>query len=145
LHVYEWTLTSVKHRESLHKQDKRDIAQSVFAQDRDGRLTPRMVFIRNQVLDNDQDDEAGEEGAQNNLAVFRMAFINDMIVDAEIDVVETDRALLLSTAVEMTRTEFDLLSTLIRVYDHARSHFVFEVCEPSTKHKTLPQCVAYSA
>ena len=36
LHVYEWTLTAVKHRESLDKQDKRDVAQSVFAQDRDG-------------------------------------------------------------------------------------------------------------
>ncbi len=31
LHVYEWTLTSVKHRESLDKQEKRDVAQSVFA------------------------------------------------------------------------------------------------------------------
>ncbi len=33
LHVYEWTLTAVKFRESLDKQDKRDIAQSVFARD----------------------------------------------------------------------------------------------------------------
>ena len=38
LHVYEWTLTAVKFRQSLDKQDKRDVAQSLFAQDRDGRL-----------------------------------------------------------------------------------------------------------
>jgi hypothetical protein len=44
LHVYEWTLTSVKHRESLDKQDKRDVTQSVFAQDRDQRLLlPRAI------------------------------------------------------------------------------------------------------
>jgi hypothetical protein len=42
LHVYEWSLTAVKHRESLDKQDKRDVAQSVFAQDRDGRFVPHM-------------------------------------------------------------------------------------------------------
>ncbi len=40
---------------------------------------------------------------------------------------------LLLTGVDMTRTEFDLLTTLTRVYDHARSHFVFEICEPPTK------------
>ncbi len=48
------------------------------------------------------------------------------------DVTELDRALLM-TGVDMTRTEFDLLMTLMRVYDHARSHFVFEICEPPTK------------
>ncbi len=38
LYAYEWTLTAVKFRESLDKQDRRDLAQSVFAPDRDGRL-----------------------------------------------------------------------------------------------------------
>ncbi len=129
MYVYEWTLTAVKHRESLDKQDKRDVAQSVFAQDRDGRLTPRMAFIRSQVLDGDQYDEIAAEQVAQNLALFRIALIDDLILDEDVDVVEQDRALL-TTAIEMTRTEFDLLSTLIRVYDHSRSHFVFEVCEP---------------
>ena len=31
LYVYEWTLTAVKFRESLDKQDKRDVAHSVTA------------------------------------------------------------------------------------------------------------------
>jgi hypothetical protein len=62
LHVYEWTLTSVKHRQSLDKQDKRDVAQSVFAQDRDQRLLTHMVFVRGQTLENEQDDaEAAEQ------------------------------------------------------------------------------------
>jgi hypothetical protein len=33
----------------------------------------------------------------------------------------------------MTQTEFDLLSELLRVFDQARSHFIFEVCEPSVR------------
>jgi hypothetical protein len=91
-----------------------------------------MLFIRNQVLDDPDVDEAAEGNAQRNIAVFRAALITDMILDEQNDTVEADRALL-STAADMTRTEFDLLLTLVRVYDHARSHFIFEICEPSTK------------
>ncbi len=40
---------------------------------------------------------------------------------------------MLITGLEVTRTEFDLLLTLTRVCDHSRSHFVYEMCEPSTK------------
>ncbi len=66
LHVYEWTLTAVKHRESLDKQDKRDVAQSVFAQDRDNRLGLHMVFLRSQTLEHEDDDGAqAEQVAQN--------------------------------------------------------------------------------
>ena len=46
LYVYEWTLTTVKFRESLDKQDKRDVAQSIFARDRNGRLVPLIRDIR---------------------------------------------------------------------------------------------------
>jgi hypothetical protein len=132
LHVYEWTLTAVKHRESLDKQDKRDVAQSVFAQDRDGRLPPHMAFLRAQVLERDDDDDVAAEQAAINTNAFRLALIDDLVADEENDVTERDRAVLM-TGVEMTRTEFDLLLTLTRVYDHARSHFVFEICEPAAK------------
>jgi hypothetical protein len=132
LHTYEWTLTAVKHRESLHKQDKRDIAQSVFAQDRDGRLSEHMLFLRSQTLENEEDDQAMAEQVVNNLAAFQAALIDDLIESEENDVSEFDRALLM-TGIEMTRTEFDLLITLIRLFDHARSYFVFEICEPATR------------
>ncbi len=132
LHVYEWTLTAVKHRESLNKQDKRDIAQSVFAQDRDGRLAEHMVFLRPQTLENDGDNEEEAAQAVQNEAAFRLALVDDLVNSEDNDVTNLDRALLL-TGVDMTRTEFDLLTTLTRVYDHARSHFVFEICEPPTK------------
>ena len=132
LHVYEWTLTAVKHRESLDKQDKRDVAQSVFAQDRDGRLPPHMMFLRAQVLERDDDDDVAAEQAAINTNAFRLALIDDLVADEENDVTERDRAVLM-TGVEMTRTEFDLLLTLTRVYDHARSHFVFAICEPAAK------------
>jgi hypothetical protein len=132
LHVYEWALTAVKHRESLDKQDKRDVAQSVFAQDRDGRLTSHIVFLRAQTLEREGDDEAQADQLALNLPQFRLALIDDMVNADENDVSEQDRALLM-TGVEMTRTEFDLLLTLVRVFDHARSHFVYEICEPPTK------------
>jgi hypothetical protein len=39
----------------------------------------------------------------------------------------------LDTCLDMTQTKFALLETLIRVYDLARCHFVFEICEPAVK------------
>ncbi len=33
LHTYVWTLTAVKFRESLEQQDRRDLAQFIFARD----------------------------------------------------------------------------------------------------------------
>ncbi len=81
LHVYKWTLTAVKHRESLDKQDKRDVAQSVFAQDRDQRLVPHMVFVRAQTLAKDEDDEDAAEQAESNLAAFRLSLVDTLIED----------------------------------------------------------------
>jgi hypothetical protein len=132
LHVYEWTLTVVKHRESLDKQDKRDVAQSVFAQDRNARLAPHMAFLRSQTLENQNDEEALAEQIAANEVIFRLALIDDLVADGDNDVAETDWAVLM-IGVEMTRTEFDLFLTLTRVYDHSRSHFIFEICEPATK------------
>jgi hypothetical protein len=57
LHVYEWTLTAVKFRESLDKQDKRDVAQSIFARDRNGRVVPLVREIRGLVFQADEGDE----------------------------------------------------------------------------------------
>jgi hypothetical protein len=133
LHVYEWTLTAVKHREILDKQDKRDVAQSVFAQDRDSRLPPHITFLHTQTLEQEGDDEVAAEQAAINMNAFRLALIDDLIASDENDITERARAVLM-TGVEITRTEFDLMLTLTRVYDHARSHFVFEICEPTAKH-----------
>jgi hypothetical protein len=66
------------------------------------------------------------------LVAFRLTLVDDLIASAENDVAEIDRAVLMH-GVKMTRTEFDLLLTLTRMHDHARSHFVFEICEPATK------------
>ncbi len=132
LHVYDWTLTAVKFRESLDKQDKRDVAQSVFARDRDGWLLAQVVFLRAQTLAREDDDEAAAEQAAQNLAAFQVALVDDLINSEANDLEEAERALIM-TALEMTRTEFDLLQTLTRVYDHARSHFVYEICDPATE------------
>ncbi len=45
---------------------------------------------------------------------------------------EDDRPVI-STSIGMTQTEFDLLIELLRVFDQARSHFVYEICEPSVR------------
>ena len=132
LHVYEWTLTAVKYRESLDKQDKRDVAQAVFARDRDARLMRHIAILRAQTLARDDDNEEQAEQVEQNLEGFYRVLVDELIADDDNDVREVDRSLLL-TGVEMTRTEFDLFQTLTRVYDHARSHFVFELCEPATK------------
>jgi hypothetical protein len=86
LHVYEWTLTAVKHRESLDKQDKRDVAQSVFAQDHDGRLAPHMLFLRAQTLEGEDDDEAVAEQNALNLPAFRVALVDDLILADDNDI-----------------------------------------------------------
>ncbi len=72
-----------------------------------------------------------EQVAQN-LAAFRMALIDDLVNADDNDISEQNRALMI-TGIEMIRTEFDLLLTLVHVFDHARSHFVYEICEPPTK------------
>jgi hypothetical protein len=124
-------------RERLDKQDKRDVAQSVFTQDRDARLSPHMIFLCAQTLEQEEDDEQQAEQVALNLAAFRLALKDDLIDSVDNNIVETDRAILM-TGVEMARTEFDLLLTLTRVYDHdhARSHFVFEM---RTIHQAFPE------
>ena len=109
----------MKHWESLDKQDKRDVAQLVFAQDRDGRLPPHIIFLRAQTLEQEGDDEIAAEQAAANTNAFRLALVDDLIASDENDVNERDRAVL-RTGVEMTRTEFDLLLTLVRVSFHLR-------------------------
>jgi hypothetical protein len=130
--VYEWTLTSVKHPQSLDKQDKRDIAQSVFAQDRDGRLAAHIAAMRATTIEREGDDQRTADQAAEYAVTFCLALIDNLIDDEGNDVEEKDR-MLLQTGLEMTLTEFDLLQTLIRVFDHARSHFVYEICEPGTR------------
>jgi hypothetical protein len=131
LYVYEWTLTTVKHRESLDKQDKRDIAQSIFARDRDGRLVPVVREIRALEFQPEADAEV-EDVNQENLALLCLNALEELIVNEENGVVEADRPTL-TACLEITQTEFALLETLVRVYDHARSHFVSEICEPTVK------------
>ena len=132
LYVYEWTLTAVKFRQSLDKQDKRDVAQSLFAQDRNGRLAAHIATMRATTIEREGDDENAAEQAAGYAVTFRLALLEDLINDDGNDVEEKDRVFL-QTGLEMTLTEFDLLETLIRVFDHARSHFVYEICEPSTR------------
>jgi hypothetical protein len=133
LYVYEWTLTTVKFRESLDKQDKRDVAQSIFARDRNGRLVPLIIRdIRNLTLEQEGDDEDAAAAAEANLPLLQRTALDELIASVDYDANEDDRPVL-ETCLEMTQTDFALLETLIRVYDHARSHFVYEICEPSVK------------
>jgi hypothetical protein len=131
LHTYEWTLTAVKFRESLDKQDRRDLAQSVFARDREGRLGDAMRRVRNVTLARDDDDAEAAAHALANLPQAQQHEIQE-VIDEGVVVTEEDRPLLI-TCVGMTQTEFDLLFEFLRVYDQARSHFIFEICEPSVK------------
>jgi hypothetical protein len=119
--------SEAKRRESLDKQDKRDIAQSIIARDRNGRLVPFIREIRALEFQPEADAEAGAAN-QENLAPLRMNALEDLIADEENGVVEADW-ITLRACLEMAQTEFALLETLVRVYDHARSNFVSEICE----------------
>jgi hypothetical protein len=132
LYVYEWTLIAVKLHESLDKQDKRDVTQSVFARDRNGRLVPLVKDIRDLVFQPNEGDEHDEAADRANLALLKRNALENVLADATNDVAEVDRPVMM-TCLDMTQTEFDLLETLIRVYDAARSHFVFEICDPPVK------------
>ncbi len=125
-------MTTVKFRESLDKQDKRDVAQSIFARDRNGRLVPLVRDIRMLTLEQEGDDVNGAAAAEANLILLQRAALEELLNSEEHNLVEEDRVVL-ETCLEMTQTEFALLETLVRVYDQARSHFVYEICEPSVK------------
>jgi hypothetical protein len=131
LYVYEWTLTTVKHRESLDKQDKRDIAQAIFARDRNGRLVPLVRSVRALTFEPEEDEDA-QAANDVNLALLQRHALEEFVTNEDNDVNEEDMPTL-TACLEMTQTEFALLETLVRVYDHARSHFVSEICEPSVK------------
>ena len=131
LYTYEWTLTAVKFRESLDKQDRRDLAQSVFARDRDGRLLEAMRQVRSITLERADDDADEAARAQEDLPLLQQHAIDELVAEDD-GVQENDRPVI-STSISMTQTEFDLLVELLRVYDQARSHFIYEICEPSVK------------
>jgi hypothetical protein len=132
LYTYEWTLTAVKFRESLDKQDRRDLAQSVFARDRNGRLLTAIRLVRSVTLERDDDDEELAVRAQEDLPLLQQGAIDELVADEESAIREDDRPVL-NTSLSMTQTEFDLLAELLRVYDHARCHFIYEICEPGVK------------
>ncbi len=124
-------MTAVKFRESLDKQDRRDLAQSVFARDRDGRLLEAMRQVRSITLERADDDADEAARAQEDLPLLQQHAIDELV--AEDDSVREDDRPVISISISMTQTEFDLLVELLRVYDQARSHFIYEICEPSVK------------
>ncbi len=141
LYAYEWTLTAVKFRESLDKQDRRDLAQSVFARDRDGRLLEAMRQIRGVTLERDDDGAEQAARARADLPAAQQASIDELIAAAE-GIREDDRPVI-STSIGMMQTEFDLLVELLRVFYQARSHFIYEICEPSVKRFINAQRIRY--
>jgi hypothetical protein len=132
LYTYEWTLTAVKFRESLDKQDRRGLAQSVFARDRDGRLLEAMRIVRGLTLERQDDNAEDVARALVELPVLQQHAIDEMVGEDD-GIREDDRPIIINTGLGMNQTEFDLLVELLRVYDQARSHFIYEICEPSVK------------
>ncbi len=130
--MYDWTLKAVKLRGSLDKQDKRDIAQAVFAQDRDGRLISRINDLRALTFEREGEDEGTAAENAVNLELARAALMDEWLEDKDSNFTIKDRPVV-AMGVAMTLTEYDILTTLLRVYDLARSHFVFEICEESVR------------
>ncbi len=120
LHVYDWTLKAVKLRESLDKQDKRDIAQAVFAQDRDGRFIERINDLRALTFEREGDEEGLAAENIANVELARAALMDEWLEDEDDDFSVKDRPVV-AMGVAMTLTDYDILTTLLRVYDQARA------------------------
>jgi hypothetical protein len=116
----------------LDKQDKRDIAQAVFAQDRDGRLTERIEELRALTFEREGEDKGTAAENATNLELARAALMDEWLENEDSDFTIKDRPVV-AMGVAMTLTEYDILTTLLRVYDHSRSHFVFEICDESVR------------
>ncbi len=67
----------------------------MFAQDRDGRLSKHMVFLRAQTLEHEGDDDVEAALAAQNEAAFRSALVDNLVNVDDNDVAEIDRALFL--------------------------------------------------
>ncbi len=107
LFVNEWTLTTVKFRESLDKQDKRDVAQSIFARDRNGLLVPLVRGIRSLTLEAEGDDAEAIAAARTNLPLLQRNALDELVADEDNELTEDDRPVL-DTCLDMTQTEFAL-------------------------------------
>jgi hypothetical protein len=83
-------------------------------------------------LDREEDDAKALAANEANLPFLRQNALDELIASEENSVTEIDRPTL-DTCLQITQTEFALLETLVRVYDHARSHFIFEICDPPVK------------
>jgi hypothetical protein len=84
------------------------------------------------VFQADEGEEHDEARDRANLALLKRNALEELSADDENDVETSDRPVMM-TCLDMTQTEFDLLETLIRVYDEARSHFISEICDPPVK------------
>jgi hypothetical protein len=98
LHSYEWTVKAIKTRECLDKLDRRDIALSTFAMSRSKNIVATAVELRALHLDRDEDNTAElRQQAARNTRLLQSGRIDELVLDPESLVVETDRAALLST------------------------------------------------
>jgi hypothetical protein len=81
-------------RESLDKQDKRDVAQSLFARDPDGRFLPAIRTIRNLTLEREGDDAKAVAANEANLRLLQRNALDELYEADEIEFTELDRPVL---------------------------------------------------
>ena len=132
-HTHSWTLQAVKKREALDKSDDRDHAQSLFTLDRNGthRTDGRALFDMRQAPAANATANA-IAAAEAALRTRQQNRIDTLVADANSKVVEADRTVLTSYC-ELNLGEFNIFDEFVRVFDTARSHFVFEVVTPQVK------------
>ena len=133
LHSYEWTVKAIKTRECLDKLDRRDIALSTFAMSRNKSIVAPALDLRALHLDREEDNTAElRQQAARNTRLLQSGRIDELVLDPDSLIVETDRAALLSTC-SMDPTEWQIYTKMVETYDLARSHFLFEIVDPQVK------------
>ena len=131
--THQWTLSTVKKREGLDKQDSRDQAHSLFSSDRTGRLRADGVILMNlYVAPNGNATANAIATAAAALLVTQNDAITALVGDANSPVVETDRPILKSFCA-LTAQEWGIYDEFLRVYDSALCHFVFEIVGPQLR------------
>jgi hypothetical protein len=132
-YTHEWTIFVVKRRKTLDKTDRRDHAQSLFTLDRNGlhRTDGRTLWdLRQPHAANATANAIAAADAA--LIVAQQTAIDALVADANSIVLETDRTVLTSFC-DLSQQEFMVYDESVRVFDEARSHFVFDIVDEQVK------------
>jgi hypothetical protein len=96
-------------------------------------ILPAALELRTLDLAQDTDDTAALRSvARENTRLLQVAAFEEAVTDAASPLAEADRAAVLSLC-GMDPTELQIYTKMMEVYDHAKSHLIFDIVEVQVK------------